>query len=90
MAKAVATSSACGLPIAVAGTIGFIIMGQQQTDLPAFSSGYVYWPAVLGIIITSVIFAPIGAKLAHKISGSLLSRIFALFLLIVGTKVLLN
>ena len=90
MAKAVATSSACGLPIAVAGTLGFIIMGQQQADLPAFSSGYVYWPAVVGIIITSVIFAPIGAKLAHKISAPLLSKIFATFLLLVGTKVLLN
>jgi uncharacterized membrane protein YfcA len=90
MVKAVATSSACGLPIAVAGTIGFIIIGFEQSNLPAHSSGYVYWPAVLGIIVTSVIFAPIGAKLAHKISAPLLSKIFAVFLLVVGVKVLLN
>lgn len=90
MAKAVATSSACGLPIAVAGTVGFIIVGLEQTNLPSYSSGYVYWPAVLGIVVTSVIFAPIGAKLAHKISAPLLSKIFAIFLLVVGTKVLLN
>jgi len=88
--KAIATSAACGLPIAFSGTIGFIIVGFGQTNLPAFSSGYVYWPAVLGIIITSVIFAPIGAKLAHKISAPLLSKTFAAFLLVVGTKVLLN
>ncbi|MFT5452037.1 MAG: putative membrane protein YfcA [Enterobacterales bacterium] len=90
MSKAIATSSACGLPIAVAGTIGFIIIGFEQSNLPAYSSGYVYWPAVLGIIVTSVIFAPIGAKLTHKISAPLLSKIFAIFLLVVGTKVLLN
>ena len=90
MAKAVATSSACGLPIAVAGTVGYIIVGFEQSNLPAYSSGYVYWPAVLGIIVTSVIFAPIGAKLAHKISAPLLSKIFAVFLLVVGVKVLLN
>ena len=90
MAKAVATSSACGLPIAVAGTVGYIIVGFEQSNLPAYSSGYVYWPAVLGIIVTSVIFAPIGAKLAHKISAPLLSKIFAMFLLVVGAKVLLH
>ena len=90
MAKAVATSAACGLPLAVAGTLGFIVTGLDQQNLPAYSSGYVYWPAVLGIISTSVLFAPIGAKFAHKISAPLLSKIFAIFLLIVGSKVLLG
>jgi len=90
MAKAVATSSACGLPLAIAGTLGFIVTGMDQLNLPAYSSGYVYWPAVLGIISSSALFAPIGAKFAHKISAPLLSRIFAIFLLIVGSKVLLG
>ncbi len=90
MAKAVATSATCGLPIAIAGTIGFIITGLDQEDLPLYSSGYVYWPAVLGIISTSVLFAPLGAKFAHKISARLLSRFFAFFLLIVGGKMLLT
>jgi len=87
--KAVATSAACGLPIAIAGTIGFIIAGLNQSELPQYTSGYVYWPAVLGIISSSVIFAPIGAKIAHKISAQLLKRTFAIFLLIVGIRVLL-
>ena len=90
MAKAVATSAACGLPLAIAGTLGFIITGLDQQNLPAYSSGYVYWPAVLGIISTSVLFAPVGARFAHKISAPILSRIFAAFLLIVGGKVLLG
>ena len=90
MSKAVATSAACGLPIAIAGTLGFIIIGVDQVDLPPYSSGYVYWPAVLGIISSSVLFAPIGAKFAHKISAPLLSRLFAIFLLSVGSKVLFS
>lgn len=90
MGKAVATSAACGLPLAIAGTIGFILTGIDQTDLPAYSSGYVYWPAVVGIVSSSVLFAPLGAKLAHKISAPLLSRLFAIFLLLVGSKVLLD
>ena len=53
MAKAVATSAACGLPIAIAGTLGFIVIGFKQPDLPSYSSGYVYWPAVLGIVSSS-------------------------------------
>lgn len=90
MAKAVATSAACGLPIAIAGTVGFILAGLDQDDLPLYSSGYVYWPAVIGIISTSVLFAPLGAKFAHRISAPLLSKFFAFFLLIVGGKMLLT
>jgi len=90
MAKAVATSAACGLPIAIAGTLGFILTGLDQQNLPAYSSGYVYWPAVVGIISTSVIFAPVGARFAHKISAPLLSQFFAIFLLVVGGKVLIG
>ena len=88
MANAVATSSACGLPLAIVGTIGFMFTGMDQSDLPAYSSGYVYWPAVLGIISSSIVFAPVGARFAHRISEPLLSGIFAVFLLIVGAKVL--
>ena len=90
MAKAVATSAACGLPIAIAGTVGFIVTGFDQTNLPTYSSGFVYWPAVIGITSSSVLFAPVGAKFAHKISATLLSRLFAVFLLIVGLNVLLS
>ena len=90
MANAVATSAACGLPIAIAGTLGFIITGLDQANLPTYSTGFVYWPAVIGITLSSILFAPIGAKFAHKITASLLSRFFAIFLLIVGFNVLLG
>lgn len=84
--KAVATSSACGLPIAVAGCVGFIVMGWQATALPGFSSGYVYWPAFFGIVCTSVLFAPLGARLAHRLPAKHLKRVFAVFLAILGLR----
>ena len=59
-------------------------------DLPQWTSGFVYWPAVVGIALTSVPFAKVGAKLAHKLDAKLLKRGFALLLLIVGLKFLFS
>lgn len=88
MRNAVAISSACGLPIAVAGTLSYALLGWHKTNLPMHSFGYVYLPAFFGIIFTSVLFAPIGAKLAHTIPTQTLKRIFAVFLFIVGIRLL--
>jgi uncharacterized protein len=78
--NAVATSAALGLPIAIAGTIGFIIAGLGQTGLPPHSIGYVYVPALLGIVAASVISAPIGARAAHRWPVKVLRRSFAFVL----------
>jgi hypothetical protein len=81
MRKAGGTSAACTLPLATAGTISFIIAGSSITTISG-SSGYVYWPAFLGVAITSMICAPIGAWLASKTNVSILKKIFAVFLLL--------
>ncbi|MBL8259689.1 MAG: sulfite exporter TauE/SafE family protein [Candidatus Competibacteraceae bacterium] len=86
--QAVATSAACGLPIAVAGALGFAIAGLNATALPAWSLGYVYGPALVGIALTSMLFAPLGAKLAHSLPTETLKKIFAVFLAGVGAKML--
>jgi len=86
MREAVGTSAACGLPIAIAGVIGFIITGLDNAGLPKWSWGYVYLPAALCILSTSIFFAPIGAKLAHRLPILTLKRIFAVFLALVGLK----
>lgn len=86
--NAVATSAACGLPIAVAGALGFVITGWHEADLPAGSSGFLYWPAFAGIAVASVLFAPLGARLAHSIPVFALKRFFALLLLVLGTRML--
>jgi uncharacterized membrane protein YfcA len=90
MRNAVATSAACGFPIAVSSTVGFIIMGWQVDGLPAGSTGYVYWPAFIAIVPMTLLFAPLGAKLAHSIPVNTLKRFFALFLAAVAIKMLLS
>nr|VFK39203.1 MAG: Uncharacterized membrane protein YfcA [Candidatus Kentron sp. TC]VFK40264.1 MAG: Uncharacterized membrane protein YfcA [Candidatus Kentron sp. TC]VFK54954.1 MAG: Uncharacterized membrane protein YfcA [Candidatus Kentron sp. TC] len=81
---AVATSAAGGFPIAIAGTIGFMATGWQAVDLPTWSSGYIYWPAFLAIAPVSLLFAPLGAKLAHTLPVDLLKRFFAVYLAVAG------
>ncbi len=90
MRQAVATSAACGLPIALAGAIGFIVTGLGAADRPAWSLGYVYSPALVGIAVASMLSAPLGAKLAHTLPTEILKKIFAVFLTLVGTKMLLG
>ncbi len=87
---AVGTSAACGFPIAVVGAITSVQEGWRQAALPDFSSGYVYWPAFLGIVLTSTLFARLGAKLAHRLPAETLKRIFAILLLLVGVKFISN
>jgi uncharacterized membrane protein YfcA len=89
MQQAVATSSACGFPIAVASAISFMILGWHDPLLPSHSLGFVYLPALIGIAVTSMFFARFGAKLAHKLSPRLLKRLFALLLVVVGTSFLI-
>ena len=82
--QAVATSAACGLPIAIAGALSFMFTGWGNPNLPPWSVGFVYLPALLGIAMTSMFFARLGARLAHRLSPLLLKRLFALLLLSVG------
>jgi len=88
MRQAVATSAACGLPIAVAGALGFVVSGWNEQHLPVWSSGYLYWPAFVGIVVASVLFAPLGARLAHSLPAAQLKRYFALFLAFLGIRML--
>jgi len=63
MQQAVAPSSACGLPIALASALSFMLLGWDDSHLPPHSLGYVYLPALLGIALTSMFFARYGARL---------------------------
>ena len=74
---AVATSSALGFPIALAGTIGYIFAGWNLQAGPAGSFGYLYLPALALIAVTSMLFAPLGAKAAHQLNVRQLKRVFA-------------
>ena len=87
--QAVATSAAIGFPIAVAGAAGVMITGWGGDARPPWSVGYVNVPAFTGIVIASILFAPLGAKLAHTIPPKLLKRIFAVLLYILSVRILL-
>ncbi len=88
--QAVGTSSALGFPIALSGLIGYIFSGYGVNGLPAYSIGYVYLPACLAVVSMSVITAPLGARLAHRLPVKRLKRYFGIFLLLVATRLLLN
>ncbi|WP_445404476.1 sulfite exporter TauE/SafE family protein [Acinetobacter vivianii] len=84
MQKAVATSAACGLPIAVAGALGFMWFGaKEQIEVPN-TIGYVHVYAFLGISVMSFITAKFGAKVAHLLSPAMLKKCFAGLLVVVG------
>lgn len=84
MQKAVGTSAACGLPIAIAGALGFMIFGiQQDIDVPN-TIGFVHIYAFLGIGSMSFFTAKLGAKVAHMLSPELLKKCFAVLLFVVA------
>ena len=85
---AIGTSAAIGFPIAIAGTIGYIVNGLGAADLPTLSLGYIYAPALLGIVCVSVLTAPLGVRLAHSLPVDRLKRVFAILLYLVATRML--
>ncbi len=86
--RAVGTSAAIGFPIAVAGGLSYIIGGFGAAGLPPWSFGYVYLPALVGILVVSMLTAPLGARLAHKLPVPKLKRCFACLLLVVAVRML--
>lgn len=88
MRNAVAIASACGLPIAVAGTLSYMVLGMNAPHLPAWSYGYVYVPSFFGVALGSIFTAPIGAKLAHKLPAQQLKRYFSLLIFIMALKLM--
>ena len=88
MKYAVAVSSACGMPIAVAGTISYALLGWGNAGLPDGSVGYIYIPAFAGIVALSVLTAPVGVRLAHKLPAQKLKRYFSVVLFIMAVKMM--
>ncbi|QUN04953.1 sulfite exporter TauE/SafE family protein [Shewanella yunxiaonensis] len=90
MRQAVGFSSANGLVIALWGSLGYVIAGWDIEGMPLGSLGYVYLPALVGIVITSMLLAPVGAKAASTWPTPVLKKIFAALLLVVGLKLMFS
>jgi len=88
MKNAVAISSACGFPIAVSGTISYVLLGWQNPLLPDWSFGYIYLPSFVGVGLSSVLTAPLGAKLAHKLPAKKLKRYFSVLIFAMAIKLI--
>ena len=85
--NAIATSAAVGMPIAIAGSIGFMIAGSSQS-LPTGGIGFVNFQALFAIVAASIFFAPLGAKVTHKMDSKKLKKGFSVFLGFLAAMVL--
>ncbi len=86
--RAVGTSALFGLLISVPGALGFIATGWGVTELPVGSIGYVNLIGIALIAPTTVLAAPLGARIAHALSRRQLSLMFGLFLLLVAIRMI--
>lgn len=83
--RAVGTSSACGVAIGLASAVGYALHAPAGA-LPQYAIGYVYLPAAIGVAMASVLAAPYGMRLAHRLHGDTLKRVFAGFLVAVAVS----
>ncbi|MCF6264314.1 MAG: sulfite exporter TauE/SafE family protein [Xanthomonadales bacterium] len=88
--QAVAIASAAGVVIAIAGTSGFILTGLDLQLSPPGSFGYIYLPALFGIVAISTLTAPLGAKLVHKSRPQLVKQVFGSLLILVALRLMLR
>jgi len=88
MQHAIGTSAAIGLPIAVSGTIGYLVNGWGAEGTPALTLGYIYLPALVLVATVSMLTAPYGASLAHRLPVATLKKIFAGLLMVLCAKML--
>jgi uncharacterized protein len=78
--RAVGTAAANGLPIACAGTAGYLLQGLRAEGLPPGAFGYLYLPAVAIVAAASVLVAPLGARLTHRLPVARLRQLIAVLL----------
>ena len=85
--NAIATSAAVGMPIAIAGALGFVVAG-WNVESASGGLGFIHSQALMSIVVMSVLFAPIGARVAHNVDGKKLKKFFAIFLAFLGLSVI--
>jgi uncharacterized membrane protein YfcA len=88
--RAIGTAAAIGFPIALAGAAGYVVQGWRATDLPPASFGYIYLPALAFVVTTSMLVAPLGARLAHRLPVKRLRAVFAVVLYALAVRLLIS
>ncbi len=85
---AIGTGAALGVPVAIVGTIGYVLSGWRVGELPPLALGFVYLPALLAIVAASTLTAPFGARAAHRLPAATLRRVYAGLLYLLASKML--
>ena len=88
--NAVATSAALGFFIAIANSAGYVASGLSMETGVAGMFGYIHLPTMLGIVVVSMLTAPLGAKCAHSLPVAVLKRVFAMLLFALAGYMLYN
>lgn len=89
MRNAIGVATASGIVVALFGALGYVFIGLDQENLPPWSIGYIYLPALLGITLTSSLLAPVGVKVGANLPVPMLKKGFAIFLMLVAIKMML-
>ncbi|TMN89538.1 permease [Pseudoalteromonas phenolica] len=90
MKKAIGCASACGIVIALFGSIGYISSGSSHFALTDGFAGFVYLPALLGIVCTSWFTAPLGAKATQHLPVTTIKKFFSFLLVAMAANMMLN
>lgn len=84
----IALSTACGLTVAIVGTISYMLLGIYKSGLPIYSTGYVYWPAFLGMTLGALVSTHLGTVVSHKLHTKKLTRILGVVLMLIAIHIL--
>jgi uncharacterized membrane protein YfcA len=88
--KAIGTAAGIGALIGIPTAIGFVIIGLHETGLPHGSLGYINVPATVAISSMTMISAPYGVAVAHKLPAAPLRKIFGIYLILVAAVMFRN
>ncbi len=88
MQNAIGTSAAIGLPIAIAGTVGYLVNGWGASDMPALTFGYVYLPALVLVSRGQHLLRTARRPAAHRLPVPTLKKVFAGMLVLLCAKML--
>lgn len=87
---AISTSAALAFPIALSGSLGFLFFGAVSATADVAHSSYIDWQAFAFITLASILFVPLGARLAHALPTATLKKAFAVLLAVIGLLMLIS
>lgn len=86
--RAVGTASGWGVAVGLPGAIAAVLVGWQREGLPPLSAGFVNLPAFVLIALATMVMAPVGAALAHRLDAVRLRKLFGVLLAIVAVRMI--